>query len=78
MRTTMNCSPQYLRREAAAAYLLNRYGFTTAKTLSKLASAGGGPAFSKAGKLVVYKIEDLDRWAESKIRSVQPAASISA
>ena len=74
----MDCSPQYLRREAAAAYLLTRYGFTTAKTLSKLASAGGGPAFSKAGKLVVYKIEDLDRWAEIKIRSARPAASISA
>ncbi len=65
----MDCSPQSLRREAAAEYLLTRYGFTTAKTICKLASASGEPAFS---------IEDLDRWAESKIRSAQPAASVAA
>ena len=74
----MTNDPKYLRRQAAAAYLLTRYGFTTAKTLSKLASAGGLPAFSKAGKLVVYKIEDLDRWAESKIRFAQGTAPVSA
>ncbi len=63
----MNCTPQYLRREAAADYLLTRYGFTTAETLSKLASVGGGPVFHKIGSVVVYDPQQLDAWARGKM-----------
>ncbi len=62
-----DADPKFLRRRAAAKYLKNRYGFTTEKTLSKLASTGGGPVFRKAGSVVLYDVRDLDDWAESRL-----------
>ena len=71
----MNYDPKYLRREAAAEYLKRRYGFTTPKSLAKLASTGGGPPMMKAGVIALYEISQLDAWAEGKIT---PANSPSA
>jgi hypothetical protein len=59
--------PVYLREKAAAEYLRARYGHGAAKTLSKLRVIGGGPEFRKAGRLVVYTREALDKWAASKL-----------
>lgn len=35
-------------------------------TLEKLRLTGGGPSFRKLGKIVVYRIEDLEAWAEAR------------
>ena len=46
-----------LDNQAAAAYVgLSPY------TLENLRSRGGGPAYSKLGRRVIYRIEDLDAW----------------
>jgi hypothetical protein len=58
---------EYLRRDQAAEYLRERYGFTTAGTLEKLASIGGGPKFVKVGRFPVYTPEDLDDWVRSRM-----------
>jgi hypothetical protein len=72
--------PKFLRRDAAAEYLRDRYGFCTPKTLSKLASVGGGPPMHRIGSgVVVYSPADLDEWARSKMsgpfRSTSEAAA---
>ncbi len=73
----MNCSPEYLRRGPAAQYLKSRYGFGTEKTLAKEHSLGTGPAAFKAGRIVLYRVEDLDRWAQARISSAaaEPVAA---
>jgi hypothetical protein len=58
---------QYLRRKQAGAYLKDKYGFGSEKTLAKLATVGGGPAIFYAGRLPLYIQEKLDAWAQAKI-----------
>ncbi len=60
-------TPQFLRRKAAGAYLKQKFGFGSEKTLAKLACLGGGPAFRKAGAAVLYTHDDLDAWALAQI-----------
>jgi predicted DNA-binding transcriptional regulator AlpA len=62
---------RWLRVGEAAVHL----GIATA-TLNKLRSYGRGPAYSKLGRVVVYDVEDLDRYAEE--RKVTPAAMAAA
>ena len=57
----------YLRRDRAAEYLLDRYGAYTSETLAKLASIGGGPRFRKMGRFPVYTRDDLDAWANGRM-----------
>jgi hypothetical protein len=59
--------PPRLRRAEAAEYLKGRHGISrTVGTLAKLAVTGGGPAFRKIGqRVVLYDVEELDRWAAS-------------
>ena len=57
----------YLRRDRAAEYLLERYGAFTSGTLAKLASVGGGPRFRKMGRFPVYTRDDLDAWADARM-----------
>jgi hypothetical protein len=54
--------PQYVRRREAARFLGLSYG-----TLSNWASAGRGPSFHRlgGGKVVLYAIEELTRFAEA-------------
>lgn len=52
---------QRLRAPAAAAYL----GLSPS-TLAKLRCAGGGPAFTKLGRVVVYERYDLDAWVDAQ------------
>jgi hypothetical protein len=61
-------SPKYLRRKAAAQYLIDHWGVPrTANTLAKLALIGGGPIFRKAGRIPLYAPADLDQYAEDQL-----------
>jgi hypothetical protein len=60
--------PKYLRRKPAADYLNDIWGLPTkASTLAKVAVLGGGPAFHSAGRIPLYAIEELDRFALAKL-----------
>lgn len=50
-----------LRTSAAAAYC-----GSSASTFQKLRMTGDGPVYSKLGRRVVYRIEDLHLWLVSK------------
>lgn len=65
----------FLRRKNAGEYLLGKYGFGAERTLAKGASTGDSPVYSKAGRLVLYRREDLDAWALSKIGAPQRSSS---
>lgn len=57
-----------LRRKEVPAYLMERHGIPIAMaTLNKLASIGGGPAMQYAGRIPLYRPEDLDAWAEERL-----------
>jgi hypothetical protein len=66
---------QYLRRREAAAYLTSKYGFGAERTLGKGVVTGDTPLYRKAGRIVLYTREDLDRWALSKIGPEQKSTS---
>jgi hypothetical protein len=68
-------SPQYFRRKTAGAYLKQKFGFGSEKTLAKLAVVGGGPLFRKAGTAVLYTPDDLDTWALNQIGEPQLSTS---
>lgn len=54
-----------LKTDEAAAYC-----GSSSSTLEKLRVYGGGPAFSKLGRRVVYRTDDLDEWlAQNRKRS---------
>lgn len=60
--------PKYLRRKQAARYLNDEWGLpTAASTLAKVAVLGGGPAFHSAGRIPLYCVEELDRYAKAKL-----------
>jgi len=50
-------------REAAAHLRLSK------SHLDKLRLAGGGPAYLKLGRRVVYDLRDLETWAEGSRRT---------
>jgi hypothetical protein len=67
-------TPQFLRRKDAGKYLRERFGFSSERALAKLATVGGGPEFhyaGESGRIVVYQVQALDRWAISKIGDAQ-------
>lgn len=54
----------YFSTQQAAVYLgLSR------RTLEGFRCRGGGPAFSKAGRRCLYRLQDLDAWAEANRRT---------
>lgn len=60
--------PKYLRRKSAALYLNDTWGIpTAASTLAKKAVVGGGPAFHSAGRVPLYALDELDRYAQEKL-----------
>ena len=59
--------PKFLRRAQAGAYLKDTYGVGSPRTLAKLAVTGGGPTMQYIGRLPVYTIAELDRYAETRI-----------
>jgi len=57
-----------LRRSDVPAYLMQKHGIPIAlATLNKLATVGGGPAMRYAGRIPLYDVADLDRWAEARL-----------
>jgi len=59
---------ELLRREEAAKYLRENYGFPCAANyLRYLATQGGGPAFRRIGRWPVYERADLDAWAHQRM-----------
>ena len=68
--------PRYLRRKPAANYLNDTWGVPTApSTLAKMAVVGGGPAFHSAGRIPLYAIEELDRYAKAKLGNPRSSTS---
>ena len=41
---------------------------SSASTFEKLRLTGGGPVYSKIGRRVVYRVEDLDAWLTANKR----------
>ena len=61
-------SEKYLTKRAASAYLTQTLGLPVAeKSLSKMITIGGGPAYRKFGTRVVYLPSDLESWATSRL-----------
>ncbi len=50
------------QREASAFLRLSE------RTLERLRLTGGGPRFAKAGRRVVYRVEDLEAWITERLR----------
>jgi hypothetical protein len=70
-----NSGRAFIRRREAAEYLAS-IGLPIAfNTLQKLATTGGGPVFRKFGRWPVYRREDLEAWARSRLS--KPKASTS-
>jgi hypothetical protein len=58
-----NLPPRYLRTPEAARFL-----GLSGRTLEKHRTFGTGPVYRKIGGRVVYRIEDLQRWADQGLR----------
>lgn len=56
-------NPAAMRPDSAAGYLS-----LTTQRLAKMRLHGGGPAFIKAGRSILYRREDLDNWLASLSR----------
>lgn len=57
-----------LRRRDVPQYLAERYGIEiTLSTLNSYACKGGGPIMQYAGRIPLYRLEDLDAWAEARL-----------
>lgn len=68
MSSTPTPSRPRLRRKEAAVYLFETHGVPIAvATLAKMATVGGGPAITYFGKVPLYALEDLDKWATQKL-----------
>jgi hypothetical protein len=65
----------FLRRDAAAEYLKKTYGFGASRTLAKGVVTGDTPEYRKAGRIVLYTREALDRWALAKIGAPRSSSS---
>ncbi len=59
-----NSQNEWYRPPAAGNYM----GGTSTSTLAKWRLAGTGPAYSKAGRLVIYNIQSLDDFLASRRR----------
>jgi hypothetical protein len=68
--------PRFLRRADAARYVREKWGIPcAARTLAKLACGGGGPEMRYAGRVPLYELEALDKWAAERIGPVRRSTS---
>jgi len=65
----------FLTRREAATYLQAKYRVGAVGTLAKAVTVGGGPAFRKIGKRVVYLPSDLDAWARERMSEPMRSSS---
>ncbi len=64
----VSATVKFFNRANAAKYISARYGFSCSpQWLAKLAVGNDGPAFKKAGRVPVYRPDDLDRWASQRV-----------
>ena len=66
---------RYRDRKEAADYLTGRGFKTSWRTLQKLASVGGGPAYQIFGSRALYTEENLDAYAEDKLSELRHSTS---
>ncbi len=60
----------------ASHYLERKHGVRSAvATLAKWRSIGGGPAFRKAARSVLYDVAELDRWAMERLGPLRRSTS---
>ena len=59
-----NMPPRYLRTPEAARFL-----GLSGRTLEKHRTYGTGPRYSKLGGRVVYRLEDLQAWADRGVKA---------
>jgi len=59
-----NLPPRFLRTPEAARFL----GLSD-RTLEKHRTFGTGPTYRKIGGRIVYRVEDLQRWADLGVRT---------
>ena len=64
MPQTSATNPSKMLRTADAA----EYCGSSGSTFEKLRLTGGGPVYSKIGRRVVYRIDDLDAWLAANRR----------
>lgn len=60
--TTTTRALRYLTNDEAALFLK-----LSPRTLDKFRVQGGGPQFRKFGRRVIYALDDLETWANSRI-----------
>jgi hypothetical protein len=58
---------KFLRRGEAAEYIADRGIPCSPKTLAKLGSVGGGPAFVKFSRWPLYQEPWLDEWIKERL-----------
>jgi hypothetical protein len=58
---------QYKSRKQASEYLTGRGVSVATASLAKYAVVGGGPPFRKFGRRVLYSVDALDAWLDSKL-----------
>ncbi len=68
-------SPLFIRRKQAGEYSQRTYGFGSPRTFAKAAVTGDGPEFHKAGRIVLYTREAIDKWALAKIGAARRSTS---
>jgi hypothetical protein len=56
-----NTEQKFLDAAGAAGYV-----HLAPQTLARLRCEGGGPVFCRAGRKIVYCVEDLDAWLASR------------
>lgn len=77
MQSDSSQGQRFYRREQAATYVTENFGFPVSRAwLAKLASTGGGPIFRKAGRVPLYAQEDLDAWAVARLSEPFRASGI--
>lgn len=64
MTVSLDTGSPFVRTAEAAAYV----GLAKS-TMEKLRIAGGGPAYSALGRVIVYEIHDLDDWVRARKQS---------
>jgi hypothetical protein len=64
-----------LRRKEAAAFLTERGFKTSAFTLAKLATVGGGPEYDIYGNVAIYEQPVLMAWATGKLKRRRSTSS---
>lgn len=65
----------YLSRASAVAYLADRGIVTTHGTLTKYASAGGGPEYRMFGRRAYYTQASLDAWVAARMSPIMKSTA---